>query len=705
MPLPFRPLFLTALFTGAAVLPAQTPPVDPPVPDAPSLTLDPFVVTGRLDKARESIAPALGASSVLINLEQIKAVPGGVDASFNQVLLRVPGVAQDSFGQVHLRGEHANLQYRINDVLIPEGLGGFGQELDTRFADTVNVLTGALPAQYGFRTAGVADIHTKGGALAETHEASLYAGSFGKLRPSLTLGGTAGTWSYFTTASLESSDAGIENPTAGRNPLHDHTGQARGFAYLSRVLDAGSRLSLMFSLSTARFQLPNTPGLTPVFTLGSQAGFDSAKLDENQREANAYAIAAYQRSAGDHDFQAAVFGRTSAVHYRPDPVGDLLFNGVASRVDRTATAAGAETNLRLALNPHHTLRTGFLVTGNRAATDTSTAVFPADALGNQASGTPFTITDNHARLAWIYGAYLQDEWTASDRLTVNFGARLDGLSAQRREGQLSPRLNATCQLSAATDLHLGYARYFTPPPLELLQGTDPALFAGTTNAPAVTASSPVRSERAHYLDFGLTHRFGPNLSVSLDSYLKLARRQLDEGQFGQALIFAPFNYRQGRIEGVELGANYSRGGFAAFANLAVSRATGRGIISGEFQFDPDELAYIAAHDVSLDHDQRYSLSGGVSYRQGRTLVYLDALYGSGLRAGFANTGRLPAYHPVNLGVERTWHLPHARELHLRLDVTNVCDETYVLRDGSGIGVGAPQYGARRGFYLGVDYGF
>ena len=85
----------------------------------------------------------------------------------SQVILRAPGVAQDNeaSGNLHVRGEHANVQYRINDVLLPEGISGFGLELDPRFIDSVQLITGSLPAQYGFRTAGVVDIQTKSGAF------------------------------------------------------------------------------------------------------------------------------------------------------------------------------------------------------------------------------------------------------------------------------------------------------------------------------------------------------------------------------------------------------------------------------------------------------------------------------------------------------------------------------------------------------------
>ena len=70
-------------------------------------------------------------------------------------------MVQDSFGQVHVRGEHNNLTYRVNGILLPEGLNGFGQELDTRLIQSVTLIDGTLPAEFGFRTAGIVDVTTK----------------------------------------------------------------------------------------------------------------------------------------------------------------------------------------------------------------------------------------------------------------------------------------------------------------------------------------------------------------------------------------------------------------------------------------------------------------------------------------------------------------------------------------------------------------
>ena len=688
-------LSLSVFLLTATALAAQTAAEAPT--GGPTVVLDRMVVSDKLDKAREDIVPSLGATEFRIDRTQIDALALGAAAAFNEVLLHVPGVAQDSFGQVHVRGEHANLQYRINDVLLPEGLTGFGQELDTRFVDSVNVLTGALPSQYGYRTSGVVDIHTRS-STRDTGDLSLYGGSFGTLRASAEATASQGRLNGYVTVSGEQSDLGVENPSAARNAIHDHKDQFKTFGLFSNVLDDTSRVSVMASASVARFQIPNNPGQEPMFTLAAVPVFNSANLDENQREKNAYAIVAYQKSTGAMNAQLSAFTRYSQVVFTPDRRGDLIFNGVASNVRRAIVGNGLETNLMWPLTPAHTLRAGAILTSTNAGTRTVTSVFATDASGNQATSFPVDIADSQRKLGWLYGAYLQDEWNPFSGLTVNFGARADASRAYTHEGQLSPRLNFVYTPSERATFHFGYARYFTPPPLELIQTSTLGRFNGTTNEPAVAASSPVRSERSNYFDAGVSLKLSPNLTAGLDAYDKHATNLLDEGQFGTALIFSPFNYGKGHVSGVELSANYSLDGFSTYVNAALCRATGRNIVSGEFQFDPDKLAYIASHDVHLDHDQRLTASAGTSYKFGGTLAYLDFLYGSGLRRGFANTGHLPKYNPLNLGVDHTFKLAAHRDVHARVDVVNVFDQSYELRDGSGIGVGAPQYGSRRGFY-------
>src|SRR6266481_1067058 len=612
------------------------------------------VQSQEMDITREAIVPSLGATRYTVGPDRLNSQAEGENAAFNQTMLRFPGVAQDSFGQLHVRGEHANLQYRIDDVLLPESIPGFGQELQTRFADNISLMTGALPAQFGFRTTGVIDIHTKNGAVFTGNEASIYVGSFDTIRESFERGGVIGKFSYYVTENYLHDGIGVENPTRSSSPIHDDTDQYKFFGYFSDIIDETSRVTLLVSGNHSDFQIPNTPGLAPAFTVGTRSTFDSAKLDENQSEDSAYEILTYQKKAGDFNFQASVFNRYSSILFQPDNVGDLIFNGVASRVDRAILSNGVELDSSYKLNDQHTIRAGLIFTEQHATIDTATLVFPIDANGNQTSTTPIRIVDNHDKYGYFYGFYLQDEWKPFEQLTINFGGRLDFVNAFADENQLSPRINVVYKPFAWTTLHAGYARYFTPPPLEAVPESTIAKFTGTTNESAITKDSPVTSERAHYFDAGVTQKIMEGFNVGLDGFYKSSHSTLDEGQFGQALILSSFNYKRGEIYGGEFTTSYDHGPFSTYGNLGYEWARGTHWSSAQFLFAPDEFAFVKNHWIFLDHDQRFTGSAGASYTWNDWKITSDFLYGNGLRHAFVNSRKLPAYETINLSLQRTF---------------------------------------------------
>jgi len=668
----------------------------------------------RLDAARSSLSPETGSTVYRFDKTDIGNLPLGDATPLNQVLLRAPGVVGDSYGQLHVRGDHANLQYRINGVVIPEAISGFGQALDTRFADQVNVLTGALPAQYGYRTAGVVDITTKGADLDNAGSVDFSIGSRGHREASLNIGGTSGNLQYFLTGSALRNDIGIENPTPDKNALHDTTRQGKGFAYLSYLLGSDSRLSLMLGQSTSRFQIPNVPGESPSFTLAGAAPLASAvaseNLDANQRERNSFQVLTLQSSAAPGtDYQVSVFRRVTDLRYQPDPVGDLTYNGVAADVFRSNTAVGVQADMSMKLGAQHTLRAGLFAQRERGSVDNNSLVFPTDANGNQSSDTPMRITDNASVGGHLFGVYVQDEWQPTKALTVNYGLRYDKVNTVVAESQWSPRVGLVYQLGDATRVHAGYARYFTPPPTEKIDTTSVQKFLGTTNALPSDANTAVQSERSHYVDLGMSHQLTPALTFGADAYYRQVRHLQDEGQFGNALIYSAFNFERGRIYGLELSASYKdpkNPRLSAYANLGFTSARGKGIETGQFNFDDTELAYIQNHWVHLDHEQTVVASAGASYRlAGGTTVGGDVLYGSGLRKGFANTEHLPGFRQVNASAMHSFALGGFGKLDARLSVINLFDRSYQLRDGSGIGVGAPQYASRRTLYLALSKPF
>jgi outer membrane receptor protein involved in Fe transport len=658
------------------------------------------VKEGTFNQARGNLLTTVGTSSYDFSQQAIETLPQGTETPVDKVLLQAPGVAQDSAasGLLHVRNEHANVQYRINGIILPDGVVGFGQVLETNFVRGLSLVTGALPAEYGYRTSGLVDIQTKSGAENAGGNISMYGGSQSTLTPSIEYGGYSGNTDYFFTGRYFTSDEGIENPTSSLIPIHDDTEQGRAFGYVSTLLSPNTRLSFISGTSVQNFQIPNRPGQPPMFPAFGVTTFNSALLNENQLEQNYYDVVALQRKEGDVDWQLAYFARYSDLHFTPDEVGDIIFNGVASNVDRSSVLNGIQGDGSYKVNSANTVRSGFYVSAEQTAADNTSTVLPLDSAGNPVDA-PFNVTDNVSKLGWLLGVYLQDEWKLTDRLTLNAGIRFDQMFQFVDANQFSPRINLVYKPLAGTTFHIGYARYFTPPPQVAAGPVDLAAFQNTTQQPAINQASLPLPERAHYFDVGVTQKILPGLEVGVDGYYKRARDLLDDGQFGAALVLDAFNYATGINEGIEVKATYEHDGFKAYGNIAFANQQATQVASGQFRFDPVTFAYIADHFIYTDHNQTMTASAGMSYLWNGNLFTADMIYGSGLRSGFANTDHVPAYTQVNLGVSHDFTFTNAKPLTLRFDVVNVFDTIYEIRSGSGIGVFAPQFGPRRGFFV------
>jgi outer membrane receptor protein involved in Fe transport len=694
--------------TSAAQNPTSQPSGGQPTTESSTTHLHPVVVTSpSFISGQAQIAPSLGATSTIMGPDQIEAIPQGENAPFQQALVRFPSVVMDSFGQEHVRGEHGDLTYRVNGVLLPEGLNGFGQELDTHLIQSVTLIDGSLPAQFGFRTAGIIDVTTKSGETLQNNELSIYGGSDDTFEPSFEYGGAWDNWDYFFTGSYKHDDLGIENAADLPRAIHDDTDQQRLFGYMSTQLDPTSKFSIIFNASDADFQIPNIPDQPQQFTLSGVPFANSSDLDENQNEQDYYGVLSYQHTAGDISFQASAYSRYGQIHFTPDPVGDLIFQGVAGEVYNGFFTNGVQIDASDPIGQNHTIRAGLVFDNTAEVLNTQTSVFSVDPLtGNQSSDMPINISDNTTNNANEGGIYIQDEWKLTKTLTANYGARFDFFNADfDKMEQLSPRANLVWQATRDTTAHIGYSRYFAPPPVQDIPPGTIARFNNTTNAPASPEDGPPRVETSDYFDTGVRQQITSNWEIGLDGYYKYSHNLLDLGQFGDAVILSPYNYRVGSVHGAEISSQYKYGGFSAYGNFAYVKTAAEDIVSQQFQFAGDELAYIDTHDIKLDHESLLTASAGVSYQWKYDMVYADFLYGSGLRAGFANLQKEPVYYPINIGYEHQFH-PDANSrnaVKLRFDVINVFDEDYQLRSGTGLGVNAPQYGQRRTFLVGLSY--
>ncbi len=375
-------------------------PTVPPVSAAEQLTAK----SNGFDQARSNLFTTAGATSDTISHDTIEALPQGSNAAVEKVLLQAPGVSQDSAasGLFHVRNDHANVQFRINGVMLPDGVTGFGSVLDTQLIGSMSLITGALPAEYGMRTVGLVDITTRADAFNNSGSVSYYGGSRGTIQPSFEYGGTFGATcpattgtaasakpsgaastcfggvQYFFSGSYLQTTEGIENPLPTLNAIHDFSPQEKGFAYMSTFVDPYTRLSLIAGTATSNFQIPDVPNgalsaavTPPVF---GATTFNSAQLNENQYEQTQFGVLALQRSVNGFDGQISYFTRYNNLHFMPDPVGDLLLNGIASDISRQSYTNGIQGDASYVVTPAHTLRIGFTVSGEQTWVDNTSIV-------------------------------------------------------------------------------------------------------------------------------------------------------------------------------------------------------------------------------------------------------------------------------------------------------------------------------------------
>jgi outer membrane receptor protein involved in Fe transport len=720
------------------------------------------------DQSRSNLYTTIGTTSSAQSHATIDALPQGTNQTVEKVLLQAPGVSQDTAvnGGLHVRNDHANVQFRINGVMLPDGVTGFSTILDTGMIGTIALVTGALPAEFGLRTVGLVDITTRADVFNNSGSISLYGGSRGTITPSLEYGGTFGgncpatpsstvtkappSWAnkdcfpgvqYFFTGRYLQTTEGIENPLPTLNAIHDFSQQERGFAYMSTFVDPATRLSLIAGTSNNTFQIPNVNG-APLFpsiaipTFGVST-FDSTKLNENQREFTQYGVLALQRSTPGFDGQISYFTRYNNLHFVPDAIGDLLINGIASDISRQSYSNGIQADGSYVINPAHTLRAGFTVSAEKAWVDNTSIVEPCMVCDGTDTGPPMSITDDVTKLTWLAGVYAQDEWKITDKLTMNAGLRFDQMWQFVDANQLSPRLSFTYKPFQDTTLHAGYARYFTPPVLVEAAPFNNNLFNNTTGATPGPAD-PVLPERSHYFDAGATQKvrlgcYGASprdcsvLELGIDAYYKMAKDLIDNGTFGQALVLSAFNYAKGVAEGIELSAKYTSGDFQIYGNIAVGQERAIDPVSNQYLIDNTvpladlggltRFQYLSTHWIYTDHTQIVTGSAGAVYQFcGRastpgemwwdslcgTKVSADMIYGSGLRTGDANIGTEPPYAQFNTGIAHEFAMPDGKPLTVRFDIVNLFDTIYQLRSGTGIGVFAPQYGPRRGYFVGIS---
>jgi hypothetical protein len=638
-----------------------------------------------------------GANDYAITSADIQSLPEGEDTAMSDVLAQMPGVSIDQNQQIHIRDtEGPQFQYQIDGVLVPLDINTnppFLSMLNPAFISRLDLLTGVLPARYSYATGGIVDIRTWDGCERPGGAASVLFGQRGMFEPGVEYAGCDDALSWFGSLLYGQNDMAFSSATPGPDPVHDETHFGQGFGVVRDQLDAHDTLELIASVSDSDNQLPNVPGLAPQFELSGASVIPSSGINSWLDFREYLGIVSLSGEPSQElTYHLALSVHSIAEMFVPDNAGELLYQGAASTATHRDFDDTFQGDVDYVVGPH-TLGGGvYLGTYNVNADDTS-LVFPVNAQDAQDSTTPVTVVNNAQALNVLSGVYVNDLWQLNSKLRVNLGLRWDRLTGFTDDSAVDPTLNLTWALTGNTTLHGGFARYVQVPSFQGISPGAPAAFAGTTAEGPPGIVTPVVEHDSEW-DAGIVHTPLPGLAVSADGYYEITRHYLDTGQFGVVPIFAPFNYDTGYIWGMEFAAAYKTGLFSAYANVTLGRNMQQGVDTGQFNFVPDQLAYIDSHHIVLDHQPLVGITAGASYNWKPYTFSADLTYSSGLRAGFADLVQLPSVAQVNLAVQRSFDIPGLGEIDDRLMILNVLDRTNLIRPAEGIGIFQSAYGPR-----------
>lgn len=635
-------------------------------------------------------------SSNALGHQQLAALP--TNTSLNRVVQTVPGIIRFSYDEPVAHGFHG-VTYEIDGAPLPQATSSnFAEIIDPKNIDSLEIFTGAFPAEYGGSRQGavinIVSNRANDVTAANPGSVTVGAGNYGQSQVSLSESEKFGKTALFFSANSQRSSRGLDTPTY--QPIHDNASQSDQFLRL--ITPVGGRGSLAFDYSNqlAQFQIPintdpNNVLLDPVV--------QKPGTDDVQREYDRYANLNFTNTSagGNAVFQIVPWYRSTRIAYdgdianevqalQYDPTGQSAPTpvGVGLRQDRRATYAGVRVS-NLVSSQHHTIKIG---------ADFSRENFDASqllAFTDPNSGALVQNAENVSQPGTQVGLYAQDKWTPSRAVSVSYGLRYDHSTGFTGGWMLSPRIGVNIAPDDKNIVHFYYGRMYAAPQLEDVRNDCVALSAiGSTCS--TTPAYDLKPERDAYAEMGLAHTFSPNLSGYVNYFNRTAVNVLDTTQLLNTPLFAVFNNAIGRDEGFELRLQGKRpNGDSWFASGTYSHAEASCPSGSTFLFTPDQVCtgtVTAANLSDEDHDQLWEGNAAYTHRFGqqkKLFATLQGEYGTGFPVTFQNTGaggRLPAHLTFDLGIGRE----ASREGHslgFAFDVDNLLNHQYVIKIANG----------------------
>ena len=579
-------------------------------------------------------------SHIDIDKSFIERVPAAVPMrAMEEIVTSTPGFAMDENGRFHFQGAHSQSEYVIDGQTIADQTGvTFSNSIDPGIAQSLEIIYGNVPAEFGEKVGAVINMSTKSG-LGSPFKGTVTGtyGTFDTYQGGLALGGGSEKLGWFASFNAAGSDRFTDpvnfdnfnntgNTQRGfirldaaspdhsnafrltallgrtdRDVTNTFTQEAAGQSQRAETYDQNYNLGWQNVLSASGVIDVTAYARLARFTLYPSAGDTPVTADSNRSLDNFGFSPSYTQSIGINEFKV---GGT----YKSYPIKEFFRFGIT------------DPNLNDPSSP-----------------DYNPNLAPYDLTRG---GHDFEFT-GHATNVY-YAAYIQDtiRWK---NLTANIGLRYENNSLPTTNVQLSPRLGVSYYLEATgTVFRATYSRILYTPEFENILLSSSQVAADI--APPVVQNSrplgggalPVQSERQNAETIGLQQALGSHVRLDFDYWWRNTENAGDQDQFFNTGIVFPLSFTSGKYQGWDLRLDLApTWGFRGYVSAGHVEAIYVPPFTGGLFLDAGALDSITGGPFLIDHDQKLQIQAGLYYDVPKTALWFgtNVRYDSGLVSG------------------------------------------------------------------------
>lgn len=692
------------------------------------------VATVNLDLLKTIVVTAVTANAgvggtpvaaTTISNKDIQTSP--VRDSLNRLIETVPGIVQFSYNEPVANGFHG-ITYEIDGAPLPLATtSNFAEIVDPKYVNSLEVLTGAIPAEFGGERMGaVVNIITDRFEDIPEGTYGTITGGVGNQAQAIGQFDTVsrfGNNEVFLSLNSSSTNRGLDAPTY--QPIHDDSSSNDQFLRWVMKLSDRSTVAFDFSNQFSQFQIPiNTDPNNindPIYAIPG--------TDDTQLEYDTFANLNFTQISKDGNgvFQLVPWFRSTQVNYNGDLAADVqgmgpnfgcanypdcasdtppdpdYLNNVGLQETTNANYLGLRVS-ELRSSSIHTWKIGMDVDReNSSGSQTYACYYVACAIPSGGVTPPvatpyYAASSSQAQPGSQVAFYAQDKWQAAKNIVFNYGVRYDHSTGYTSGNMIEPRVGVNVSDGAKNIFTMFYGRYYAAPLLEDVRQAC-VIFAAQGGCATTNPPYDLLPEMDSYFETGIQHIFSGNLTGWVNIFEKNVVNVLDTTQLLNTPLFAVYNNAIGHNQGVEIRLqDRQNNGSDWFFTSTISGSYAGGISGSTFLFPPNVnngLPISSPAQLSLeDHSETVSSTAGYTARFGSGRTWFTTLqlnYGSGFPVQFEDanvnlSGTLPAHTTLDLSAGRVvlpGKGPGSQGLGVTLDVLNVLNDQYVIKVANG----------------------